>query len=137
MYCKHCGSELAEKEKSCESCGYSRGHGSGYCPACGKKIPFGAEECQYCGAELSNGQEKPPRRRIVAGLLGIFLGFLGIHNFYLGYFKRGLLKLIFSLVLIVLGLVFLLPLMICWGMLEGVNILFGNVRVDARGVFLE
>ena len=143
MYCKHCGTELGEREKSCENCGYSRGYGSGYCPGCGRKIPFDAEDCRFCGAEISNGQERPPRRRIVAGLMGILLGFLGIHNFYLGYFKKGLFKLILSLLIMFLGLFIFpglfifLPLMLCWGVLEGTNILFGNVRVDAWGVFLK
>ena len=143
MYCKHCGTELGEREKSCENCGYSRGYGSGYCPGCGRKIPFDAEECRFCGAEISNGQERPPRRRIVAGLMGILLGFLGIHNFYLGHFKKGLFKLILSLLIMFLGLFIFpglfifLPLMLCWGVLEGTNILFGNVRVDAWGVFLK
>jgi TM2 domain-containing membrane protein YozV len=36
--------------------------------------------------------------RMVAGLLGIFLGSLGIHKFYLGYRNEGLIMLIVSIV---------------------------------------
>ncbi len=35
--------------------------------------------------------------RIAAGLLGIFLGGLGIHKFYLGYTKEGVIMLVVSL----------------------------------------
>ena len=142
MYCKHCGTKLGEKEKTCESCGFTRGHGSGYCPACGRKIPFDAEECPLCGSGVRVVREKKPRSRMAAGLLGVFLGCFGFHNLYLGYIKPGLFKLILSLVLIILGVLFLLPLffmplMICWGMFEGLSILLGRVRVDARGEFLK
>ncbi len=35
--------------------------------------------------------------RVAAGLLGIFLGGLGIHKFYLGYTKEGVIMLVISL----------------------------------------
>lgn len=34
--------------------------------------------------------------RVAAGLLGIFLGSLGIHKFYLGYTKEGVIMLLVS-----------------------------------------
>ena len=36
--------------------------------------------------------------KLAAGLLGIFLGSLGIHKFYLGYKKEGIIMLVVSLV---------------------------------------
>ncbi len=38
-----------------------------------------------------------PKEKLVAGLLAIFLGWLGIHKFYLGYNKAGIIQLIISL----------------------------------------
>ena len=35
--------------------------------------------------------------RVAAGLLGIFVGSLGIHKFYLGYNKEGIITLVISL----------------------------------------
>lgn len=35
--------------------------------------------------------------KLAAGLLGIFLGSLGIHKFYLGYTKEGVIMLLVSL----------------------------------------
>jgi TM2 domain-containing membrane protein YozV len=37
-------------------------------------------------------------KKLVAGLLAIFLGYLGIHKFYLGYNKAGIIMLLVSLV---------------------------------------
>lgn len=37
-------------------------------------------------------------KKIVAGILGILLGGLGIHKFYLGYTKEGIIQLIVSVV---------------------------------------
>ena len=40
--------------------------------------------------------DKPPgaEKKIVAGILAILLGGLGIHKFYLGYTKEGIIQLI-------------------------------------------
>ncbi|WP_407482044.1 TM2 domain-containing protein [Elizabethkingia meningoseptica] len=37
-------------------------------------------------------------KKLVAGILGILLGYLGIHKFYLGYTKAGIIQLIASIV---------------------------------------
>ena len=38
----------------------------------------------------------PQKSKLVAGLLGIFLGAYGIHNFYLGNTKRALIQLLMT-----------------------------------------
>jgi TM2 domain-containing membrane protein YozV len=40
--------------------------------------------------------DKPPgaEKKVVAGILGILLGGLGIHKFYLGYTKEGIIQLV-------------------------------------------
>lgn len=37
-------------------------------------------------------------KKLVAGLLGIFLGGFGVHKFYLGYTKEGVIQLVVTLV---------------------------------------
>lgn len=73
-----------------------------------------------------------PKSKLVAGLLGIFLGGLGIHRFYLGFTKIAVIQLIVTLVLgaFTFGLVGL------WGVVEGIMIIAGSAhfRVDAHGV---
>ena len=44
--------------------------------------------------------DKPPgaEKKIVAGIFGILLGALGVHKFYLGYTKEGIIQLIIGVV---------------------------------------
>ena len=72
-----------------------------------------------------------PKSKIVAGLLGIFLGPLGIHRFYLGFTKVAVIQLLLT---IFLG-VFTAGLIGLWGVVEGIMILAGAApfRTDARG----
>ncbi|QMU63462.1 MAG: NINE protein [Flavobacteriaceae bacterium] len=46
------------------------------------------------------GNKIPPQasKKIVAGVLGIFLGELGIHKFILGYTKEGLIQIALTIV---------------------------------------
>jgi hypothetical protein len=46
------------------------------------------------GSIFSDPQElrRPPKTRIAFVLLGIFFGALGVHNFYAGYIKRGVVQ---------------------------------------------
>ncbi len=37
-------------------------------------------------------------KKLIAGLLGIFLGGFGVHKFYLGYTKEGVIQLVVTLV---------------------------------------
>lgn len=46
-------------------------------------------------APQSSGPQIPgAEKKMVAGILGILLGWLGIHKFYLGYQKEGIIQLI-------------------------------------------
>jgi len=71
------------------------------------------------------------KSKLVAGLLGIFLGSLGVHRFYLGYTGIGLAQLLLT----VLSLFALLLPVAIWGLIEGVLILCGSgITTDAEGV---
>jgi TM2 domain-containing membrane protein YozV len=43
--------------------------------------------------------DKPPgaEKKIVAGIFGILLGGLGIHKFYLGYTKEGIIQIVVTI----------------------------------------
>lgn len=69
------------------------------------------------------------KSKLVAGLLGIFLGAYGIHNFYLGNTKKGIIQIIVSLVTCGVGGL--------WGFIEGIMILCGKINTDANGVPLK
>lgn len=61
---------------------------------------------QTVGVPPQNGGVVPPdsKSKIAAGLLAIFLGTLGIHKFYLGYTKAGIIMLLVSLLTFGIGL---------------------------------
>ena len=46
---------------------------------------------------MSNGKPAGAEKKIPAGILGILLGGLGIHKFYLGYTKEGIIQIILGL----------------------------------------
>ena len=120
MKCKYCGTEFEN---------------SPYCPNCGSnndnyKEPedevqddvFEEEPAPKVTATKTKSVEKeddrPPRSRLVAGLLAIFFGGIGVQAFYLGKLTRGIFSVIF-----------------CWtgipaivGFFEGLIILVGNTR---------
>ncbi len=69
------------------------------------------------------------KSKMAAGLLGIFLGGWGIHNFYLGFTKKAIIQIIVSLCTCGIGGI--------WGFIEGIMILCGSINTDADGNPLE
>jgi TM2 domain-containing membrane protein YozV len=70
------------------------------------------------------------KSRLAAGLFGVLLGALGIHNFYLGYTGRGIAQLLIS----ILTCGWLAPVAWIWGLIEGILIFTGSIATDAKGV---
>lgn len=78
-----------------------------YCPNCGLNNPDNALNCSACGAALgaqAPGAAPPvtptaapvaQKSKLTAGLLAIFLGTLGIHNFFWGSQQKQLFSLWF------------------------------------------
>jgi TM2 domain-containing membrane protein YozV len=76
------------------------------------------------------GRPVERKSKLAGGLLGIFLGWLGVHNFYLGYYGRGVAQLLLSLCCCFV----LSPLVSIWGLIEGILILTGSISTDGNGV---
>lgn len=53
-----------------------------------------AQEFQRGVNDIVHGQEN---KKLIAGLLGIFLGYLGIHKFILGYTQEGIIQIVASI----------------------------------------
>ena len=53
------------------------------------------------------GKPAGAEKKIVAGILAILLGYLGIHKFYLGYTKEGIIQLILGFLCVggIIGLI--------------------------------
>ena len=129
MFCKNCGNPMDANAAICVKCGVAKGVGAAFCPNCGEATAPGAAVCLKCGSTLTgaaaSGEQKS---KMVAGLLGIFLGGLGIHNFYLGYTGKAIAQIVLSLCFGVGAI---------WGLIEGIMILCGSIKTDAKGVPLK
>ena len=119
-----------------------------FCTNCGSQLENGQDKCQYCGKPVNesaanqttqqqtvqnNNQtvnvQTQPKSKIAAGLLGIFLGCFGVHNFYLGYTGKAVAQLLITLLsCFVFSFVSAL-----WGLIEGILILTGSIATDANG----
>ena len=70
------------------------------------------------------------KSKVAAGLLGIFLGVFGVHNFYLGYTGKAVGQRLITL----LSCFTLSFVSWVWGLVEGIMILTGSIAVDARNI---
>ena len=128
MYCRNCGREIANNAAVCVTCGVAVGQGTNYCYNCGAETMPNAAVCTRCGVALFQPIVGEQKSKLVAGLLGIFLGGLGIHNFYLGYIGKGIAQIVLS---------FCFGIGAIWGFIEGIMILAGSINKDANGVPLK
>lgn len=120
MFCKQCGKPVDDGEELCEDC---------------KKVINNetataqqpeVKETVNTGSSSSNPNAKS---KIAAGLLGIFLGAFGVHNFYLGYTGKAIAQLLITL----LSCGVLSFASGVWGLIEGILILTGSITVDGNG----
>lgn len=129
MICRNCGNQMDPQAVVCVKCGVPAGQGQNFCPNCGAATTPGAAVCTACGVALAQpipaGEQKS---KLTAGLLGIFLGGLGIHNFYLGYTGKGIAQICLSLCFGIGAI---------WGLIEGIMILTGSINKDAKGIPLK
>ncbi|WEV42257.1 NINE protein [Bifidobacterium sp. ESL0682] len=118
--------------------GYTAGNGGQpYAPQNG--YPQGQPYAPQYGQPQPLPYGYQPRSKMVAGLLGVFLGWLGVHNFYLGYYAKAVTQLLLTLIgWILFGLGPVAAFI--WGLIEGVLILSSNYgspwHRDAKGVEL-
>ena len=132
MFCRNCGTEINENAVACMTCGFAKGTGEKFCANCGKEVTPGAAVCVSCGAAIqavkaeviNNGQKS----KLVAVLLAFFLGSIGIHDFYLGYNKYGIIKIILTVCTGVGGGI--------WALVDFIRLLTGSLHTDANGVEL-
>lgn len=107
-----------------------------FCTNCGAELNENQDICLKCGVRVRKDSQvntdPNAKSKIAAGLLGIFLGVFGVHNFYLGYTG----KAIGQLLLTVLSCGILSFVSGIWGLIEGIMILSGSIDRDANGNIL-
>lgn len=113
--------------KFCTNCGQELEDNVSFCMNCGKEVNTskGIEETNKVNSTNNNMNKS----KIAAGLLGIFLGSFGVHNFYLGYTSKAVAQLLIT----VLSCGTLSFVSGVWGLVEGIMILTGSINVDASG----
>ena len=94
----------SENEKFCQECGEIILAKAEICPKCGVRQASIANLNTIAMNVLGQGQ---PRSKVVAGVLGILTGSLGLHKFYLGQPVWGIVYLLlcWTFVPTVLGLI--------------------------------
>ena len=91
-------------------------------------VYFDATDSTAINIKLVGAYLEPPKAvkyKYVAVGLALFLGFTGMHRFYLGYYKLGLAQLAFTAVTVGYGAL--------WGFIEVILLLAGHINKDAKG----
>ena len=114
-YCTSCGSQMEENSKFCQKCGSPQDDN--------ELVNSGNSKSTNVTGSVNNGTGS--RSKIAAGLLGVFLGGWGIHNFYLGYTTKGVIQIVVTIITCGIGAI--------WGFIEGILILVGSINTDADG----
>ncbi len=116
MFCKYCGKE--SETEVCEDCKKTHSEDT-----------INVEATRVESNNTTSSNVKTGKSKIAAGLLGIFLGSLGVHNFYLGFTGKAIAQLLISL----LSCGTLSWASAIWGLIEGILILTGSMNTDADG----
>lgn len=137
----------------CRNCGNQMSDNGIVCPSCQTPVNVGVSFCQYCGASTTSEQAKCPRclhelqpswlqnkrlfqkSRSVACVLGLGLGFLGVHNFYLGRTKTAVFQLLLTCLSFLSGIfIFLIFVPMIWAVLDVLALSSGKISTDAYGI---
>lgn len=107
-----------------------------YCRKCGHEMEENQTVCSNCSANQNAADstiQNASKSRLVVGLIGIFLGTLGIHNFILGYTNKGITQLLLTVIgsALTCGIAGLVVWI--WTIVESVQILTGEISCDAHG----
>lgn len=145
MFCKQCGRPIDDGQELCEDCkakmGMENNQEANNFQSNTQQNNMNPNYNNYNNANYNpnynNNQNYNPnpqaKSKIAAGLLGIFLGSFGVHNFYLGYTGKAIAQLLITLLTCGFG-AFISSI---WGLIEGILILTGSINVDGNGIPLK
>lgn len=129
MFCKQCGKPIDDNQELCEECKSNIGNNASAQP---EQPDSNSQNTQTINVNLntnsSTSSNVTSKSKIAAGLLGIFLGCFGVHNFYLGYTGKAVAQLLIT----VFSCGFLSFVSAIWGIIEGILILTGSINTDGN-----
>jgi len=111
----------------------SKGLDEKYCESCGQIIKKEAEICVKCGVRQSaspDGVVTGSKSKTVAILLGLFVGAIGVHNFYLGHTKKAVIQLLITVLTAGYGAL----ITAIWALSDVIEIARGNIKDSAGNV---
>lgn len=128
MYCKNCGEQMNDNQAICIKCGVEVGKGDSFCANCGKPVGANAAVCLNCGVAIKNNNSSSNGKydvngkdKVMMALLCFFLGGLGIHCFLLGENKKGIFRIVTSILCGVGGII---------ALIDFIKILMGKYEVN-------
>ncbi len=71
----------------------------------------------------------PVKNHYIAGIIGVLIGFTGMHRIYLGYYRIAFLQILVTVITVGYGAV--------WGIIDGFLILSGHINKDGKGRLLK
>ena len=92
MHCRNCGKQIDDKAAVCIGCGLSPRAEKKFCHNCGITTEANQAVCISCGVALARASGQ--KSKATATLLGIFLGGVGGHKFYMGSWGWGIIYLL-------------------------------------------
>lgn len=113
-----------------------------YCSNCGTELNDIQDICLRCGVRINKTNNNlDAKSKIAAGLLALFFGSYGVHNFYLGYTGKAITQLLLTVLGIPLCFIFIgFPMIIgvsIWAFVETIMIFTGGINKDAKGNLLK
>ena len=127
MYCKNCGELMNDNQAICVKCGVKTGDGNSHCAFCGNPIDPLATVCMNCGMAVKKAGNLNGQDKMVMALICFFLGGFGIHNFMMGESKKGIFRLVLSIVGCGIGGIF--------GLIDFIKILTDKYVYDPEKLF--
>lgn len=85
-----------------------------FCRGCGQRLDVYATNCPHCGAPQTTttpGSRPGEKSKVVAGVLALLLGGLGLHKFYTGAWGWGIVYIV-----------------LCWTFVPGIVALVEGIR---------
>lgn len=135
MFCKQCGKPIDDGQELCEECKVAGSTTAQADQTAEQQAQYQQQQYQQAQYQQQPQYNAAPnasssqKSKIAAGLLGIFLGSFGVHNFYLGYTGKAVAQLLITLLTCGFG-AFISSI---WGLIEGIMILTGSITTDGKG----
>jgi TM2 domain-containing membrane protein YozV len=102
-------------------------------PDVGDDVRFELEGDQVSQVNLVGSYlEKPPavKFKYLAAIMALLFGWAGLHRFYLGYYRIGLIQIVLTAILLRAGFIVFVPQ---WGFVEALLLFSGKFDKDAKG----